>query len=440
MKKIVLLMALFLSLQVSLYAQTYYINGTTDASSGNQSLIHNNELKIGNSTSTTERAKNMIKIGDGSYIQIGEWEADNLLSFKASKFNFTNGYVGIGTTAPTALLDVNGSIKAASLSLTGTLSAGGLTSTNGLFNSYGRKNLYLQTNGVNRMTVLSYSGYVGIGTTAPAALLDVNGSMKAASLSLTGTLSAGGLTSTNGQFGSDGTSNLFLQTDGTNRMTVLNSNGYVGIGTASPNSLLEISGNNPAFTLRGTPTRLEIGVPSANQNYAPYSRRGDVVFRPLSGVDGHVGLIFNIPVDNADGNCYIKFGDEKNHGWFSLYNNKIAVINGKLGIGTENPTHALEVKGIIRAVEVKIESSWADFVFNDDYHLKPLSEVNRFIKENKHLPEIPSATEVRENEGVNLGEMQVKLLQKIEELTLYLIQQESTIRELKDKIEKMENR
>jgi hypothetical protein len=123
MKKIGFLFILFLSLQISLYSQTKYVQSTTDASLANQPLLHNNELKIGNSTSATERAKNMIKIGDNSYIQIGEWEADNLLSFKASKYNFTNGYVGIGTTAPTVPLEVNGAIKATSLSLSGNLTS-----------------------------------------------------------------------------------------------------------------------------------------------------------------------------------------------------------------------------------------------------------------------------------------------------------------------------
>jgi hypothetical protein len=108
--------------------------------------------------------------------------------------------------------------------------------------------------------------------------------------------------------------------------------------------------------------------------------------------------------------------------------------NGNVGIGTVNPQNKLDVNGIIRAKEVKVETGWADFVFNDDYRLKPLSEVNAFIQENKHLPEIPSATEIKENEGVNLGEMQVKLLQKIEELTLYIIQQEKRINELEEKM------
>jgi hypothetical protein len=101
----------------------------------------------------------------------------------------------------------------------------------------------------------------------------------------------------------------------------------------------------------------------------------------------------------------------------------------------------LDVYGVMQAKEVKIsDTGWADFVFNDNYRLKPLSEVNTFIKENKHLPEIPSATEVKESEGVNVGEMQIKLLQKIEELTLYLIQQENTIQELKSEIRELKEK
>lgn len=78
----------------NLFAQTYrYLQSTTDANYGNYLLLHNNVLKIGNSTTETDRAKNMIKIGDGDYIQIGEWEADDKLSFKATSYNFTNGDV-----------------------------------------------------------------------------------------------------------------------------------------------------------------------------------------------------------------------------------------------------------------------------------------------------------------------------------------------------------
>lgn len=104
--------------------------------------------------------------------------------------------------------------------------------------------------------------------------------------------------------------------------------------------------------------------------------------------------------------------------------------NGNIGIGTANPLGwRLAVNGNIRAKEVKVETSWADFVFEKGYALPSLEEVEAHIKEKGHLKDIPSAAEVSEN-GIQLGEMNSKLLQKIEELTLYLIQQNKTIEEL----------
>ncbi|WP_029903166.1 hypothetical protein [Prevotella sp. 10(H)] len=105
-----------------------------------------------------------------------------------------------------------------------------------------------------------------------------------------------------------------------------------------------------------------------------------------------------------------------------------ALDNGRVGIGVSYPTSALDVNGeircndLIRAKEVKIQiPDWSDFVFAKDYNLPSLSEVEKHIKEKQHLPDIPSEKEVKEN-GIDLGQMQAKLLQKIEELTLYVIE------------------
>ena len=94
-------------------------------------------------------------------------------------------------------------------------------------------------------------------------------------------------------------------------------------------------------------------------------------------------------------------------------------------------TGNLGLKGKLTCTEVEVKAGgWSDFVFNDDYKLKDLEEVESFIQENNHLPDIPSETEVIEK-GINLGDMDAKLLQKIEELTLYTIQQEKEIKALK---------
>jgi len=125
--------------------------------------------------------------------------------------------------------------------------------------------------------------------------------------------------------------------------------------------------------------------------------------------------------------------------------------NGSVGIGTTNTTHLtnfkLAVKGRIlcEGVEVITTVPQADYVFESDYKLSPLSEVENFIKENKHLPNIPSAKEFQEN-GYNIVDMDEMLLRKVEEHTLYLIQMQKLIEELmlenkdlKLQIEKMQN-
>lgn len=96
--------------------------------------------------------------------------------------------------------------------------------------------------------------------------------------------------------------------------------------------------------------------------------------------------------------------------------------NGNVGIGTSSPTNKLEVNGTIKTKEVNVTATgWADYVFEPDYQLIPLSEVEAFIFNNGHLPNIPTEKEVFE-QGVNLLEMNIKLLEKIEELTLYIIE------------------
>jgi hypothetical protein len=95
--------------------------------------------------------------------------------------------------------------------------------------------------------------------------------------------------------------------------------------------------------------------------------------------------------------------------------------SGNVGINTAQPTHTLTVNGAIRAREVIVDSDWADYVFADDYKLQSLDEVERHIKNTKHLPGIPAAGEVA-RQGVSLGDMQTLLLSKIEELTLHQIE------------------
>jgi hypothetical protein len=138
----------------------------------------------------------------------------------------------------------------------------------------------------------------------------------------------------------------------------------------------------------------------------------------------------NFDANNEDAILYM--GDQNNYikarygtgvilgAWGNA--NAMYITQNGIGIGAAPPdnVYKLAVCGKIRATEIKVEAPWCDFVFEDSYKLRPLKEVENFINENGHLPEIPSAAEVEKN-GVDVGMMESRLLLKVEELTLYMI-------------------
>lgn len=150
--------------------------------------------------------------------------------------------------------------------------------------------------------------------------------------------------------------------------------------------------------------------------------------------------------DGTYDNAGLQFKKNSTVGQFKFSNNNGDLMtirsNGNVGIGTSNTFgYKLAVNGTIGSTEVKVEntSAWPDFVFEKEYKLATLEEVENHIIENGHLPEIPSEKEVTEN-GINLGEMNAKLLQKIEELTLYLIEQNKEMNAMKEEIEQIKNK
>jgi hypothetical protein len=257
--------------------------------------INGGALKIGNSSSANDRAVNMLKIGDGSYIQIGEWEADDKLSFKANSYNFTGGNVGIGTTNPTQKLHVNGS------------------------------------------TIIT--GSLGVGTSNPLQRLQLGDEFV---------------------FHDEGTKylgrNMYFDASVYNDRKI--KNGF--------SSAIRYSSNSIGLFIYG---------------------------------DGNAGTIV------------------QQTGNITLF------ANGNVGIGTTNTqNNKLAVKGKIlcEGMDVVTNVPSADYVFADNYNLLSLADVAAFIKKYRHLPDIPSAKEFKEN-GYNMVKMDEILLKKVEELTLYTI-------------------
>lgn len=190
--------------------------------------------------------------------------------------------------------------------------------------------------------------------------------------------------------------------------------GNVGIGTASPPARLDLAISSPwgqppyaaNLALRNS-SSAQYNASQIVAYDSPGNFTAGISFRNLShGPTGSSDLSF--AVRSAGSIIYPLYLKE----------------SGNVGIGTSNPQYTLAVNGSIGARDIIVTNTgWSDYVFRPGYRLQPLSEVYAFIQKHQHLPDIPSEAEVKEK-GVSVGEMQARLLAKIEELTLHLVQAE----------------
>ena len=206
-----------------------------------------------------------------------------------------------------------------------------------------------------------------------------------------------------------------------------------------------------------------------NNNWQEFATRGVNTFNGVQTINGdqyingniHVNKYIFIPVnktlffgdssnpdrcfklsyigDNSRGDSYIDYSENLYFRNGSRNSDTPIIVftqDSNVGIGTLTPQNKLDVNGTIRAKEVKIEidANWPDFVFKKDYNLPTLEEVEIHINEKGTLPGVPSEQEVRDS-GMNVGEVNILLLQKIEELTLYVIKQQKEIDRLKQQNE-----
>ncbi len=187
-------------------------------------------------------------------------------------------------------------------------------------------------------------------------------------------------------------------------------NGNVGIGLSNPSTKLHIQYPVGGVGFKLTATDGNTYVTSGNWGFGANAR----------------GFVAGYSAGNNDAAWVIQGGDG------------ISYINcNRVGIGTNNPQSKLAVNGTITATEIKVTSEgWADFVFDDDYQLRSLASVAAYIEKNNHLPDVPSGAEIKQG-GIEVSEMLAKQMQKIEELTLYVIELKQANDSLKDQNQKL---
>ena len=246
---------------------------------------------------------------------------------------------------------------------------------------------------------LANNGNMGIGTTAtPTAKLEVAGAIKAESATLSGELNAASATLS----GNLNAVNATLS--GNLNAANATLSGALNAANATLTGELKAASAKLDGALNAASAELTGGFKAANANII-----GDLIANSAT-ITNLTATTLNLPNMTFDNLSVIKL------------NAKNAFVNGK-----------------IKAKEIEVTlQGWGDHVFAEDYNLMPLNEVAQFIRENSHLPEIPSAKEVVEN-GIDLGDMQRKMIMKIEELTLYILQQNEKMLELQNQINELKN-
>ncbi|MFL9485701.1 hypothetical protein ACI6Q2_23160 [Chitinophagaceae bacterium LWZ2-11] len=192
--------------------------------------------------------------------------------------------------------------------------------------------------------------------------------------------------------------------EGWQKLLIENANGGVGIGTTTPQANLHIAQND------GASDAVRASLIFSRYWISNSETRASSIFQYNTG--GSDKLVFAVSGDGGSSSSPVDYAMAK----------MVIQANGNVGVGTTTPAEKLAVNGNIRSKKIIVtQNNWPDYVFDSSYTLTPLALVEQFIKDNKHLPDVPSAKEVADK-GLDVGDNQAVLLKKIEELTLYIIE------------------
>ena len=394
-----------------------HVVGNNSTAIGYHNVINGNvSFAIGNNTEAN--ADGAIVIGSGinntplqnnipNSLMVGFGSFQPTLFVKEAKYPGGIGRVGIGTTSPLTTLDIHGDLYVTDdASFKSSISVSVITETSKLRVISGAKSDYILQSDVNgnaswvapnwvenEGAIYRLEGNVGIGTENPQAQLELADIYNPWGMNLKiGNdvfLSDMDMSNTIGIIGFQDNTMGSIKL-GTNGPKLSGSNGNFGIGTDNPQSELEVVGN---FQVSGE-----------------------------SYLNGNVGINTSNPTEDLGVNGTIKSTSiEVDDFYTANMTMGSLVVPGKITTGE---------------LEVKIIGKWQDEVFLPSYSRATLTEIEQFIKENGHLPGIPSEKEVLAN-GYNVGEMDAMLLQKIEELTLYVLAADKRIVELEEVIKRL---
>lgn len=232
------------------------------------------------------------------------------------------------------------------------------------------------------------------------------------------------------------------------------SSGNVGIGTQSPEKLLHIQGSGTRIVSGSgwggeiVPTGYHQTLSLTTNLYYTGSGSPEQNMRYLKGPGVHAsgGALLYLRSNNNTGRGFYFYTADESTGVDAdailterlriRHNGTATFMNTSVGIGTISPSAKLAVNGDIKTKEIivtKQSTDWPDYVFEAGYHLQDLTELESYINEHNHLPGIPTKKDIEQN-GQSLGAIQGKLLKKIEELTLYVIEQQKQIKKLQQQL------